>query len=587
MKSRSFTIVDVPETSNLKANFVYNFFTPDERVNDAGDSRIRGASSDLQKMIDSGSLQHEVPRYVEVSFAHVSSFGSNFADAKNQAAQNEIDISKVDTEETVTNVGFASLRESDDNAVPRIKQKLDALSKMMGSSFQDSDQSKKLADILGVPQDDVQSVITPLGSDGFVVNAKEQAAPVSVFLKAEELKLNSQINKRLMGACVNSADDVSPLSRVQVTKEAKSVTQLFKSTATSHTLFDEDEEPVIQATSAVQTPDAVGLLAVTSVGYILTRYRYSDDGSKAEAKVFFLPGNESTKYLDAQVVYGSSYSYEARAVYQVDAVIQGNVQFDNEADQKNVTNWRVSYLLASRACPSVRVNTEEFQAPKEPDGVFFDFDYDNESGLVIKWQVPAGRSRDVKYFQVFRRKTIFDPFACIAQLEFDDSVIRTVIPEQVNPHRRMAYPGPRTVFEDFDFTRNDKYIYAVAAVDAHGLTSGYSAQTEVGFDKVKNILTLKSISRGGAPKQYPNFYVDPKLDDNIAVDSFTQDAIFDSGHKKMSVYFTPDARVMSSAGENSESVFHTDGSYSFHFINLDLQKSDVATFVVKDLRKLK
>jgi len=82
--------------------------------------------------------------------------------------------------------------------------------------------------------------------------------------------------------------------------------------------------------------------------------------------------------------------------------------------------------------------------------------------------------------------------------------------------------------------------------------------------------------------------VDPDLDENIAVDSFTQDAIFDSGHKKMTIYFTPDARIATMASGETENVFYTDkqqGSYSLHMINLDVQKSDTAVFGIKDLRK--
>ena len=589
MKSRNFAIVDVPDPTNLSTNFVYNFFVPDEKVNDTGSRYVKGIKNEtLQKLVDASSLQFEVPRYVEVSFSQVETFGDQFGDAKNQVSQNRFDISKVNSEETMTTIGFVALREFDDNAIPRIKDKLDALSKVSGLSFEDSDQSKKLANLLQVSQDDVQSIISPLNDDKFLVNAKKSAVPQSVFRIAGEAKIISQINKRVAGACINSADDASPLSRTEITIDADKISKKFAAIADQISLVDEDEEPLIEPTYFEKSTEERKLLGISSVGYLLTRYRFGDDGRKKEVKIFFMPGSENTKYLDSEVVYGASYSYDCRAVYQVDAIIHGNVQFDRGEDVNNKQNWRVSFLVASRPSASSRIRTEEFEPPSEPDGVFYNFNYDEERGLIIKWQLPSGRSRDVKYFQVFRRKTIFEPFVCIAQLDFDDSQIRTLLPEQVRQDRIFGFSGIRTFYEDTEFTRNSKFIYAVVAVDAHGLSSGYSAQTQVGFDRLKNVLTLKSISRGGAPKQYPNFYVDPKLDENMSVDSFTQDAIFDSGHRKMTIYFTPDARVVTDSDGNVEKVFYTDneqGSYSMQLINLDVQKSDTATFSVTDLRK--
>ena len=145
-----------------------------------------------------------------------------------------------------------------------------------------------------------------------------------------------------------------------------------------------------------------------------------------------------------------------------------------------------------------------------------------------------------------------------------------------------------TFFEDVKFTRDSRpAIYAVVAVDAHGFTSQYSAQTEVSFDKINNKILLKTISRPGAPKQYPNFFVDPKLDDNILSDSFTLDALFDSGRKKAKVYFTPDARIATDKNGNNLDVFTTNqksGKYKIHILNVDFQKSTNVEIQIQDLQ---
>jgi len=589
MKSRSFTTVDVSEPKNLVTKFVYNFFTSDERVNEVGDPRVRGIKNEtLQKMVDYNSLLFEVPRFVEVSFSQVETFGNEAGDAKNQVIENLSNIAKANSEETVTNIGFVALRETDDESIPRLKEKIDALSRVMGINFEESDQSKKIADTLAVKQEDVQSIISPLNDPKFLVNSKKSAGPASPFLLASDARIISQVNRRLVGACANSADDSSPLSKSEIISTADRISNDFIAIAKQFSFVEQDLDPIIDPIYFEPVDEQKKLLGIASIGYILTRYRFGDDGRKKQIKTFFLPGSQNTKYLDTEVAYGATYSYDVRAVYQIDAILNGNTQFDLGDDIEEKRNWRVKFLLTSRPSNSSRVRTEEFQPPKEPDGLFYSFNYDEERGLILRWQVPSGRSADTKYFQIFRRKSIFEPFVCIAQLDFDDSKVRTLLPEQIRQERIYTFSGPRTIYEDTDFTRSDKYIYAVAAVDAHGLSSGYSAQTQVGFDKIKNVLVLKAISRGGAPKQYPNFYVDPDLDENIAVDSFTQDAIFDSGHKKMTIYFTPDARIATMASGETENVFYTDkqqGSYSLHMINLDVQKSDTAVFGIKDLRK--
>ena len=77
------------------------------------------------------------------------------------------------------------------------------------------------------------------------------------------------------------------------------------------------------------------------------------------------------------------------------------------------------------------------------------------------------------------------------------------------------------------------------------------------------------------------------MDDNISVDSFTQDAIYDSGRKKIKLYFTPDAvSAQDSAGQLSNIVVtnQDEAVYKMQMINVDFQKSADVEFRVNDLR---
>ena len=139
-------------------------------------------------------------------------------------------------------------------------------------------------------------------------------------------------------------------------------------------------------------------------------------------------------------------------------------------------------------------------------------------------------------------------------------------------------------------------------MDAHGLSSGYSAQTRVTFNRPNNSLDLNFVSRPDAPKQYPNFYVDPEEDETINAFSLTQDVMTSSGKQRVSIYLDADCekyRIPNYTGEGdafSGYMIHRhlgvrtqqqedSGSvYKLHFINLDRQKDDSIEIRITDFR---
>ena len=122
-----------------------------------------------------------------------------------------------------------------------------------------------------------------------------------------------------------------------------------------------------------------------------------------------------------------------------------------------------------------------------------------------------------------------------------------------------------------------KYIYAVASIDARGLTSGYSAQFEVSYDRFKNKTITKYISSSGAPKPYPNI--------NLQLDAFP-DVIKDTGHKSMEIYFDPEYLKVSKNNEDLNIIRKSGNSgenkYKIQIINTDLQKSKLFEFSISE-----
>jgi hypothetical protein len=136
---------------------------------------------------------------------------------------------------------------------------------------------------------------------------------------------------------------------------------------------------------------------------------------------------------------------------------------------------------------------------------------------------------------------------------------------------------PQYSHVDRDFTRESSYIYSVVAVDAHGLTSNYGTQIEAKFDRFANKLKARVLSQAGAPKAYPNYFVDPQELEEIGTDRLIEDVIKDSGHGTMRIYFNPDAYTISSDEDGTESeplvLSSRRGEYKMQIVNLDRQIS--------------
>jgi hypothetical protein len=113
------------------------------------------------------------------------------------------------------------------------------------------------------------------------------------------------------------------------------------------------------------------------------------------------------------------------------------------------------------------------------------------------------------------------------------------------------------------------------------MISNYGAQVEVTFDFYKNCLTKRLVSVAGAPRQYPNMYLNMDL---------FKDVIKVSGpaSTKMEVFFMPEYFRLGYK-DREEKVLFTDQDnayYKLQFINLQNQKSDALKIVVKDPNKL-
>ena len=172
---------------------------------------------------------------------------------------------------------------------------------------------------------------------------------------------------------------------------------------------------------------------------------------------------------------------------------------------------------------------------------------------------------------------------------------------------------------DHGFGRSSDFIYALCTIDEHGYTSPYSDQFRVKFNKELNNIQVWRVSRRGAPKQYPNFFIESgytqqqslqsplvgtdfannSMPDANPTDAFkvTEEAMKDSGHMSMRVYFDPECLRLESSTIDPDDpdqdnykpapllvdIQKAQGSYGMSIINLDRVKSQNVKFHIEDL----
>ena len=112
------------------------------------------------------------------------------------------------------------------------------------------------------------------------------------------------------------------------------------------------------------------------------------------------------------------------------------------------------------------------------------------------------------------------------------------------------------------------------------LSSNYSVQFKVKYDKTIGKLKITQISEEGAPKPYPNFFIPEML---------TSDSIKDSLHSYLKIYFTPEYyKIFNHNGDDSNFIPFTNdngiGGLRMQIINLDRQNSKNVQVLIRDRR---
>jgi hypothetical protein len=626
--SREVYVIDVPEIKVFEAIYHYNFFVPDESVNETGGVPSHVLSRPGAE-VDSHFVQYSitrVPRFVEFRWtkpklADIGNLLSEQAHRENSfrttGEQNGSlilsNIDKVVNEDDFASNHYSSVHFHDGEIDKKIhdlvsgsmvQQTLEEEHDHNNSHYKAAQRFVPLLPSHIRPHFIFQALTFPYYAYGAQFYAPSAASAgfgvrggffnrlygarvlYSYFQRLRHVTVNTQINTKLMHDLVNKAikDPTSPhasdlVNMHHYSKQAKHATNQRFTPAVS----EQDFKTFVPFVHVRQHGTSAHIEKYGSeiVGYIIDKFEVLTDGTTRAHPPIVIDSAHANITADFQVKFNANYCYTIRTI-----ALLTMPAIDDDSGQVAT----IKVLVSSKPSNKVYVSTLKLDAPPPPGDINFVWNYETNPdtnkpfGLVVDWAFPVTSERDVKQFQVFRREKVDHCFELQKAYIFDDSVVP--FPSAETPDaalvERLTSPVAFWPDNEFDWeinnTRDKGLIYAICAVDAHGLTSNYSAQYRVWFDRFKNKLQKELVSHAGAPKPYPNMYLEANLFQNTI-------RVAGPHSKRMKVYFNPEYYYLYDDHQRYVKVLQTKqtgGAYKLQFLNIDNLKTHDLDIVIDD-----
>lgn len=581
--SKPALLVDLPEVRSIEAKFIYNFFTPDERINET--SNVYGSTGFTSTIVDlttsnytdnigTSNIQNESLREFYGRNAVYPRFNriiitKPLVDINRSLTINRSDVKNVAREDALNvfgRVGISVIDTTLDKTVYRL---------LSGSIA-----SPEAQESTSASQRIIDAIVNSIQPDGYRY-AETDSRQGTVGAVEETLQGFSfgfsylpNIAGTITEASLNSPKNVYA-DEISSTREALAdVEQKAIAGSRPYVLRTSDYEADFNFINNSATRRELKLKN-NLIGYIIQKFGTRTDGTLGifSEKVVLNPN--TTSFVDPDVSYGRRYKYRVIALYACQFQLNRQVTSGRSTEEDDVVT---RYALFASRGTDTSVICEEYIAPPPPVDLAFRYRADN-TGLNITWNFPVNLQGDIKKIQVFRRRSTSEPFQLLRMYDFDDAVVKTPDPEGVP--ERLITRGllPTTLHRDTEFTKNSKFIYAVCAIDAHGYTSNYSVQLEASYDRYRNRINTRVISRSDAPKPYPNIF----LNQDTFVDTMKM-----SGYTKLNIYFDPEYIGITDALGNDQNhiVFNNnrgdDNSYKLLVVNTDFQQSQTLDIKIND-----
>tara|TARA_Y100000592_G_scaffold47516_1_gene75452 strand:- start:4831 stop:6780 length:1950 start_codon:yes stop_codon:yes gene_type:complete len=630
-----------PDPRFSAANFQYNFFVPDESVDDLGEAarRIDGGELDLNDLSDkprfvriqgktnlfrpSNNREYVPPLALPENVTPLSrlltsqersdivSKINNHVDMQTSALFSSINFQDLNVNDKLYNLLTTTVKKKILEANNKVQDSLNvAKEEFLSNSFQSQTDLVRVAR-RQVPVDDdfLRRSLTQIEkiNEAFI-DPQEQAQIISDnFNTIKKASFNGQFNTKFISSCAQAAvnDTIgSYAEEMLLLKDALSQAQARASSDYMPNDVNPDRLSLEFLSTAITTDVNDNPLAIDDVsenalefflaGHLINKLEILQDGNIVRKDLIFLDEpSEYFEHVDFNVAYCRSYAYIVSAVYLC-RVRQRRSQ-DPESEEYNQGIERF-FLMASQTTPALTVTCQENVPPLAPDDMKIHLHTEKNKPL-ITWRHPLNVQRDIKRFQVLRRSTIDEPFELLVEYDFDNSVVKHKSLEHTAPELKVIAQNPVTFFIDEDFDTSKEYIYTLRSVDAHGLLSTYGEQIAVKYDPFRNELDTSLVSTRGAPAHLPNYFL---------ISRMFSPTVKDSNHTRLKVYFDPEyLKLVKNDKENDIQdlrLFRYDGlenssptnaqpsrtsqtaRYKLQILNTDLQQSRIVDIFISDNR---
>lgn len=623
--SKSVTNFDTPDIENGEVKFNYQYFVPDEMISKSESEQTNFVFVDIVK---NGKVSKKVPRYNSLTFQ--KPYISNILnptygrDIRNSFSMNqslsEEDLSVINDEGKTSSFAFTGINLQDtgvdgkmylmvDGAFKQEKDRINTNLTKNASDISDKiieklrridknlyDSADVLSKLFSESSDIkfIENSLVNLESLGLQYLDKEKKSNIKqeYFDQIKSFVFNAKINNKFASSIALSAisDGVSVFSDElrQVYPELESRQKLFRTSEDADKIKSVDYLSYLEndGIQDIRT-DVLYRPTVKIVGYIVEKRRLLPSGAYLLENVFILSGENSTLLNDSSVVYGAHYSYTVKVIYEVRAKCNTIVEGGPDSASSDVQLKTASFLISSKASRNFSVTCIENIPPEPIEDLNIEWDHKTDFPILY-WSFPRNPYSDIKGFQIFVRSgnsvdgkdsPFLKSFKLIKEINFDNSIIPYKRRENIPSNLIDRVNVPVTYYIDKGFDKDLIYVYSVCTVDAHGLTSGYSEQYLVGYDRFRGRLTKQRISEKGAPKQYPNLNFDMSVFENFAKIS---------GTEKIKIFFNPDALSAVESKDLDLKGIKTDvpyvsstqkdaGFYIVNVVNLDNQESEKIT----------
>ena len=618
--------INIPEVTEGRADFVYNYFTRDERVRVVKDNKdkILDLNVDFSNDVFFHIANDKLPRFAKISFKPPKTYGIIKKTIISNLIEDNLD--KIYIEGASSNTFFTGIEFIDSGKEPeqynRIKSSMiltnvvtpgDSPRSGIEDLYSTLDEKGGL---FGEDKKILKKALSNMQAEGYTAAPTDVPPEVAAFSSDPLTKQNYsvQFNNLFMSEVVNSAtkipDNVFQDEFRSIASFSDKVKKKILASIDPNKISDADYELTVdsvdikplrtknsyRSTLKFQPPSAKKTFGknvldkypkIKLAGYLIQKYEVLADETTVFIGNLYSSNPNGLFIVDPEVRYGGSYIYKIRTLCEVKTIVRTVSEL---SDANSLNGLAVATVIVASEGETIGLTCTERIPPPPPENLRVGFNFRKKIPF-LTWQFPLNTQRDIKRFQIFRRYNLSEPFMLIAELNFDNSIIKGAVAEVALDTSLHEVPGPMVNYTDTSFETGTMPIYTIASVDAHGMSSNYGAQIMVKYNKYLNKIETTMVSRPNAPKPYPNLLVE--------VDSF-EDAIKVSGYERMKVFFDPEfykvfknEKETIKYGRFSKSftkevsqeflrVNPNEDTYKIHIMNFDLQKDEIVNIRIAD-----